>query len=105
MQINITFRHVESTPSIKNYIGEKLRKVKKYLREPVEAHVVFSTEKFKHTVEVNLMAGNGTAIHGMESMEDIHAAIDSVVDKIERQIKKQLDKSKRSKRHKLAHPE
>jgi ribosomal subunit interface protein len=47
------------------------------------------------------MAGNGTAIHGMESMEDIHAAIENVVDKIERQIKKQLDKSKRPKRRNM----
>jgi putative sigma-54 modulation protein len=98
MQINVTFRHVESSPQLKDYIGEKLHKVKKYLREPLEAHVVLTAEKFRHTVEVNIMAGNGTAIHGIESMEDIHAAIDTVVDKIERQIKKQLDKTKRPKR-------
>jgi putative sigma-54 modulation protein len=98
MQINITFRHMEPTPSLKAYIGEKLQKVKKYLQEPVEAHVIFSTEKFRHTIEVNITAGNGTVIHGMESMEDIHAAIDMVVDKIERQIKKHRDKSKRPKR-------
>ena len=98
MQINITFRHVEPTPSLKDYVGEKLHKVKKYLPEPVEAHVIFSTEKFRHTIEVNITAGNGTAIHGIESMEDIHAAIDSVLDKIERQIKKQIDKTKRPKR-------
>jgi putative sigma-54 modulation protein len=98
MQINITFRHMEPTPSLKDYIGEKLQKVKRYLREPVEAHVIFSTEKFRHTIEVNITAGHGTAIHGIESMEDIHAAIDSVLDKIERQIKKQMDKTKRPKR-------
>lgn len=104
MQINITFRHMESSPPVKVYIGEKLHKVKKYLHEPIEAHVVFSAEKFRHTVEVNIMAGNGTVIHGMESMENIHAAIDSVVDKIERQIKKQLDKSKRPKRRPMWSP-
>lgn len=98
MQINITFRHMEPAPSLKAYIAEKLQKVKKYLQEPVEAHVVFSTEKFRHTIEVTITAGNGTAIHGIESMEDIHAAIDSVLDKIERQIKKHIDKTKRPKR-------
>jgi putative sigma-54 modulation protein len=98
MQINITFRHMEPIPSLKAYIGEKLQKVKKYLQEPVEAHVVFSTEKFRHTIEVNITGGNGTAIHGMERMEDIHAAIDMVMDNIERQIKKQMDKTKRPKR-------
>jgi putative sigma-54 modulation protein len=98
MQINITFRHMEPSSPLKDYIGEKLHKVKKYLHEPVEAHVVLSTEKFRHTVEITVTAGNGTAIHGIENMEDIHAAIDSVVDKIDRQIKKQRDKSKRPKR-------
>jgi putative sigma-54 modulation protein len=104
MQINIAFRHTEPTPPLKAYIGEKLQKVKKYLQEPVEAHVVLSTEKFRHTIEVNIVAANGTAIHGVESMEDIHAAIDSVADKIERQIKKQLDKSKHPKRRQTWSP-
>ena len=104
MQINITFRHMDPSSSLKNYISEKLHRVKKYLHEPVEAHVVLSTEKFRHTVEVTITAGNGTAIHGMENMEDIHAAIDSVVDKIDRQIKKQLDKSKRPKRRQTWSP-
>ena len=98
MQINITFRHTEPVESLKAYIAEKLQKVKKYLQEPVEAHVVFSTEKFRHTIEVTITAGNGTSIHGIESMEDMHAAIDSVSDKIERQIKKYRDKTKRPKR-------
>ena len=104
MQINITFRHMEPTPSLKDYIGENLHKVKKYLHEPVEVHVVLSTEKFRHIIEVNIMAGNGTTIHGMESMENIHAAIDGVVDKIEHQIKKRLDKSKRPKRRETRLP-
>ena len=98
MQINITFRHVEPSPAVKEYIGEKLHKVKKYLQEPIEAHVVVAAEKFMHIIEVNITAGNGTAIHGEERMEDIHAAVDSVADKIERQVKKQLEKTKRPKR-------
>ena len=100
MQINITFRHMDPSTPLKDYIGEKLHKAKKYLNEPVEVHVVLSVEKFRHTVEVTITAGNGTSIHGMESMENIHAAIDGVVDKIEHQIKKRLDKSKRPKRRK-----
>ncbi|MBW2039507.1 MAG: ribosome-associated translation inhibitor RaiA [Deltaproteobacteria bacterium] len=97
MQINMTFRHLELTPSLKDYIGEKLQKVKKYLHEPIEVHVVLSAEKFRHTIEVSIMADNGIIINGVESTEDIHAAIDNVMDKIERQIKKQLDKLKRPK--------
>jgi len=97
MQINITFRHLKSNPRLKNYVREKLQKVKKYLNEPIEAHVVLSTEKFRYTVEVGIIADNGIMINGVEQMEDVHAAIDNVMDKIERQITKQLDKSKRPK--------
>jgi putative sigma-54 modulation protein len=98
MQINITFRHMEHTPPLKDYVEEKLHKVKKYLQEPIEAHVVISTEKFRHAIEVNIMAGNGIAIHGVENGEDAQATVDGVMDKIERQIKKQLEKTKRPKR-------
>jgi putative sigma-54 modulation protein len=101
MQINITFRHVEHSPAVKEYIGEKLHKVKKYLQEPIEAHVVVAVEKFRHIVEVSITSGNGTAIHGEERMEDIRAAVDSVADKIERQVKKQLEKTKRPKRRQM----
>ncbi|RLB08151.1 MAG: ribosome-associated translation inhibitor RaiA [Deltaproteobacteria bacterium] len=97
MQINMTFRHVDPVANLKEYVEEKLQKVKKYLHEPIEAHVVLSTEKFRHTVEVNIMADNGIMINGVESMEDIQAAIDNVMDKIERQIKKQREKLKRTK--------
>lgn len=97
MQINMTFRHLEATPRLKDYIEGKLQKAKKYLHEPIEAHVVLSAAKFRHTVDVTITADNGVAINGTESMEDIHAAIDNVIDKIERQIKKQLSKAKRPK--------
>ncbi|UCC66158.1 MAG: ribosome-associated translation inhibitor RaiA [Deltaproteobacteria bacterium] len=97
MQINMTFRHLEPSPSLKDYVGGKLQKVKKYLHEPIEAHVVLSAEKFRYTAEVSIMADTGILINGVESTEDTHAAIDKVVDKIERQIKKQLGKLKRPK--------
>jgi len=95
MRLNVTFRHMESSPRIKDYVQEKTQKVKKYLNEPIEANVVLSTEKFRYTVDVSLAANNGVVINGVESQEDVYAAIDTVVDKLERQIKKQLSKSKR----------
>ena len=97
MQINVTFRHMESSPHVKDYIGDKLQKVKKYLNEPIEANVVLSTEKFRHTVDVSITANSGFAINGVESLEDLYAAIDNVMAKIERQIKKQLKKLQRPK--------
>src|SRR5579885_1589519 len=39
MQVTVTFRHVEPTPALRAYAEEKLARVKKYLRRPVDAHV------------------------------------------------------------------
>jgi len=93
MQINITFRKMDPEERIKAYVEEKLAKVKKYLNEPIEAHVVLSTEKFRKGAEVNITA-DGLVINGSENREDIYAAIDLVVDKLERQIKRQKEKAK-----------
>jgi len=97
MQINVTFRHMDSSPNVRGYVEEKLQKVKKYLNEPIEANVVLSTEKFRHTVDVNITANGGISISGVESLEDLYAAIDNVTAKLERQIKKQLEKTKAAK--------
>jgi len=97
MQINVTFRHMNSSPSVRGYVEEKLQKVKKYLNEPIEANVVLSTEKFRHTVDVNITANGGVSISGVEILEDLYAAIDNVTAKLERQIKKQLEKVKDTK--------
>lgn len=101
MQINITFRHMEPTEALKLYIEKKLKKVKRYLKEPIEAHVVIGKEKFMHITEVNITAGNGADIHGIEKKEDAHEAIDMVVDKLERQIKRQMDKARHQKKRRL----
>jgi len=69
MQINITFRKMDPEERIKAYVEEKLAKVKKYLNEPIEAHVVLSTEKFRKGAEVNITA-DGLVINGSENRED-----------------------------------
>jgi len=93
MQVNVTFRNMDPQEKIRDYAHEKIRKVKKYLREPIEAHVILGAERFRQMAEVNIVAGP-LSINGKESTSDIYEAIDLVVDKIERQIKKQKEKMK-----------
>ena len=87
MDINVTFRHMEPTESIKTYAEDKLSKIKKYLDFPIEAHVVLAVEKFRHMADVTLNV-NGTRIKGVEETEDMYSAIDQVMDKIEKQVKR-----------------
>lgn len=93
MEINVTFRHTEPVESLKAYAEEKVAKIRKYLDFPLEAHIVLSVEKFRHLADVTLSL-NGTRIKAVEQTDDMYSAIDQVMDKIERQVKRYLSKNR-----------
>ncbi len=93
MNIQVTFRHMETTEALKDYAIEKVSKIKKYLDAPVEVHVVLSVEKFRHIAEVTFTI-NGYVVKGQEETDDMYAAIDMVMDKIERQVRRYKEKLK-----------
>ncbi len=97
MQIAVTFRHMESSDAVRNYVEEKLAKVKKYIEEPIDAQVVLSVQKkINHRAEVTMVA-KGLTMKSVEEKDDMYAAIDLMVDKIERQLKRYKEKLKRHK--------
>ena len=87
MQIILSFRHTEPSDPLKLYVEEKLTRVKKYLEEPIEAHVVLRVEKFRHIAEVSVDA-SGFRLKGAEETDDMYSSIDSVVDSLEAQAAK-----------------
>jgi len=91
MDITVTFRHMEPIESLKTYAEEKLSKVNKYIDSPAEAHIVMTVEKFRHQADVTLSV-NGVRIKGVEETGDMYSAIDQVMDKIEKQVKRHLSK-------------
>ena len=91
MDITVTFRHMEPIESLKSYAEEKVSKINKYLDSPLEAHVVMTVEKFRHQADITLSV-NGTLIKGVEETGDMYSAIDQVMDKIEKQVKRHLSK-------------
>ena len=96
MQVSVTFRNTGSESWFKDYATERLSKLQKYIDKPVEAHVVLSVEKFRNVAEINIMA-KGINLVGKEEAKDMQLAIDNVIDKIERQIKKHKEKSREHK--------
>lgn len=97
MQIAVTFRHMESSEPVRAYVEEKLSRVKKYIEEPIDAQAVLSVaKKIRHSAEVTIVA-KGITIKASEQTNDMYAAIDSVVDKIERQLKRYKEKIKKHK--------
>jgi putative sigma-54 modulation protein len=88
---------METSEPVRNYVEEKLPKVKKYIEEPVEAQVVLSVEKkIRHKAEAILNA-KGITIKATEETSDMYAAIDGMLDKLDRQLKRYKDKIKKHK--------
>ena len=94
MKISVTFRSAEGENWQKEYVEERLKKLKKYIDNPVDARVILSVEKFRNTAEINLMA-NGLNINSREEEKDMHMAIDNAIEKIERQLKKRQGENPR----------
>ena len=94
MQIAVTFRHMEANEGAKGYIREKVEKLEKYLENPQEVHVVLSTEKFRQIAEITIVS-DGMTLNSQGRDSDLYAAIDQMVDKMERQIRERRDKGRR----------
>jgi len=86
MRINFTFRNMDSSDGIRKYASDKISKLQKYLRVPLEAEVTVSSERHLHRVDVSL-AAEGHRYAGHETSEDMYASIDLVMDKLDRQVR------------------
>ena len=93
MKVSVTFRKIDPSDHIKQYAEDKLERLEKYLEASSEAHVVLSVEKFRHIADISV-SSNGLRIKGVEETEDMYSAIDMVMDKIEKQLRRQMDRRK-----------
>lgn len=100
MVISVTFRNTEGEGWQREYLEEKLKKINKYVDNPIEVHIVLSVEKFRNVAEINLMS-NGLNINAKEEEKDMHVAIDNAVEKIERQLKRHKEKIRNHKNNSL----
>jgi putative sigma-54 modulation protein len=91
MQTSVTFKNLDSSDTLKSYVQEKLDRFDRLLDNPAEANVVLSVEKFRHSAEINII-GDRLTINGKEETIDMYSAIDMVLDKLEKQIKKSKQK-------------
>lgn len=91
MQTSVTFKNLNSSDTLKSYVQDKLDRFDRLLDNPAEANVVLSVEKFRHMAEINIV-GDRLTINGKEETVDMYSAIDMVLDKMEKQIKKNKEK-------------
>ncbi|MEM7543526.1 MAG: ribosome-associated translation inhibitor RaiA [Pseudomonadota bacterium] len=91
MQITIDGHHVELTESLQNYVNTKLKRIERHFDRVVDVHVVMGMERTTSTVEATVhLAGNH--LHAHAEHEDMYAAIDALIDKLDRQVKKHKEK-------------
>ena len=97
MRYNIRGNKIDVTAAIEDYIKSKISKVEKYFNDSVEAKVIISAKGKEQKVEVTIWSGKYN-VRAEETHEDLYAAIDLVLDKLERQLKKYKDKIQTTKR-------
>lgn len=91
MHLTITGRKIEVTDSLRSFAEKKLKKVEKLFHRDMEARVVLSVEKQRHSAEATLSA-DGFILHAREITEDMYSSIDKLVDKVEKLAKKHKKK-------------
>lgn len=101
MQTSVTFKNIDPSDHLTQYVTNKLNRFDKLLDNPASANVMLAVEKFRHIAEININ-GDRLNIVGKEETEDMYSAIDLVLDKIDIQIKKQRDKVKNRKNKRKA---
>jgi putative sigma-54 modulation protein len=94
MNANVSFRHMESSASLRDYAESKLERiVDKYVQGKVDATVVMSVEKHWHIADFTLHIKSFT-VKGKERSEDMYSSIDLALEKIEKQLRRHKDRLK-----------
>ncbi|MEL7187896.1 MAG: ribosome-associated translation inhibitor RaiA [Pseudomonadota bacterium] len=91
MQLNVSGHHVEVTESLRAYVESKLEKVARHFDIVSDVHCILTVEKLRHTAEATVHV-NGKTIFAEHTEEDMYAAIDGLVDRLERRVRKYKEK-------------
>ena len=91
MQIKLTGHHNEITQALRDYVHDKLERIERHFENVTSVHVILSVEKLRQKAEATIhVAGNDIFADSVNG--DMYAAIDALIDKIDRQIKKHKEK-------------
>ncbi len=87
MNVKITGHHVAVTPALRSYVEAKLERVVRHFDHVIDVTVILGVEKLKHRAEVTLHV-RGKDIFVETTQDDMYAAIDSLLDKLDRAVLK-----------------
>ncbi|WP_076415891.1 ribosome hibernation promoting factor [Shewanella sp. UCD-KL12] len=91
MQINLTGHHIEITTSLRHYVEEKFTKLERHFDQINNVHVILNVQKMQQKAEAKLHLAGGE-VFATSQNADMYAAIDSLIDKLDRQVIKHKEK-------------
>jgi len=91
MQIHLTGHHVDITEPLRDYVNEKMDRLERHFDNVIDVNVVLEVEKQRHKAEGTLLL-SGNRIHAEAVEADMYAAIDALIDKLDRQVVKHKEK-------------
>ena len=92
MNINLTGRHLEITPAIREHVTTKLGKIKRHFDHVIDINVILSVDKLKQKAEATVHL-SGKTVFAETDDSNLYVAVDNLVDSLDRQILKHKDKS------------
>lgn len=93
MNLHMTGHHLEITPSIRDYVNTKMIRINRHFDHVIDVNMILSVEKLRQKIEANVHL-SGKDIFAESENDDMYAAIDLLVDKLDRQIVKHKEKIK-----------
>jgi ribosome hibernation promoting factor len=99
MQVSVIGRHIEVTEALKQYATEKFNRLGKYLPKALDVVITLSVVKKVHHIAEAVIKSNGVLIQASEETEEMYSAIDLLVEKIERRVRRYKEKLVDHKHH------
>jgi putative sigma-54 modulation protein len=91
MNLHLTGHHVEITPAIREYVTAKLARINRHFDHVIDVNVIMTVEKLDQKIEANVHVA-GKEIHVQANDADMYAAIDGLIDKLDRQVLKHKER-------------
>ena len=92
MNLNISGHHVDMTNALHQYVASKMERIERHFDHVLDAEVVLEVEKLRHKAEATMQL-RGATLHAEATKEDMYAAIDCMVDKLDRQTLRHKEKA------------
>lgn len=91
MQLKLTGHHIDITPALRDRVSEKVTRLQRHFDHLTHIHVILTVEKLRHKAEATINVP-GETLFAEAVEDDMYAAIDILVDKLDRQVKKFKEK-------------